>query len=353
MSKFSMPRRKAIIFLPLYLLFLFIVFEASSRLIWAVTFGVPFFSPQKMYYVFYPELKRVEKRAIPANNGQIDILLLGGSVLNPNFGNIAAILEERLAYETKKPVRIYNLAKSAHSSADSYYKYGRLMDKHFDLVIFYHGINEVRVNNVPPSMFKPDYSHYSWYKQIVLLEKNDDIIRFTTLPFTLNLLLMQAQEGLGLSNSVPKHWPKPSWVEYGRSIKSAKSFEDNLKKILAIAASKREKVLLMTFAYYVPADYTKEKFDDKKLDYTIHGAPIEKWGKPENVVAGISAHNQVIRAVAKDYKNTYFVDQNELMPKRGDYFNDICHFTYKGSEKFVDNIFDVVLRALRERDVAL
>src|SRR5215471_18848261 len=167
MPKVSLPRSKAIAFIPIYLVFLFIFFEASSRLIWKLTFGVPFFSPEKMYYVFYPELKSVEKRRIPAHDGQIDILLLGGSVLNPNFGNIARVLEERIAYETKKPVRIYNLAKSAHSSADSYYKYRHLMDKHFDLVIFYHGINEVRANNVPPSVFKPDYSHYSWYKQIV------------------------------------------------------------------------------------------------------------------------------------------------------------------------------------------
>ena len=59
-------------------------------------------------------------------------------------------LREQLAYLGQRNVRIFNLAMPAHTSRDSWLKYAALRDARFDLVIFYHGINEARVNNAPP-----------------------------------------------------------------------------------------------------------------------------------------------------------------------------------------------------------
>jgi hypothetical protein len=32
----------------------------------------------------------------------------------------------------------------------------------------------------------------------------------------------------------------------------------------------------------------------------------------------------------------------ELMPRGGEYFQDICHLTYEGSQRFVDILFPVI-----------
>jgi len=102
----------------------------------------------------------------------------------------------------------------------------------------------------------------------------------------------------------------------------------------------------MTFAYYVPKDYSYEKFKSCQLDYTFleWSAPIEEWGAPTNVTKGIDAHNEVIQELAQEHKEVLFVDQAILMPHSGVYFRDICHLTPAGFEKFVDNFYQVVLK---------
>jgi CDP-glycerol glycerophosphotransferase (TagB/SpsB family) len=98
----------------------------------------------------------------------------------------------------------------------------------------------------------------------------------------------------------------------------------------------------MTFAYYVAWDYSPALFASKELDYTLHDKPIELWGTPGNVVAAITAHNAVIRELAASRDGVTFVDQEQLIPKRGAYFNDICHFTHLGTEAFVANLLDPI-----------
>jgi hypothetical protein len=75
-----------------------------------------------------------------------NILLLGGPVLY--FAGRQAALREAFGEDA----RVYNFAQTAHSSLDSLTKYRYALDRgyRFDYVIFYHGINEVRANNVPP-----------------------------------------------------------------------------------------------------------------------------------------------------------------------------------------------------------
>jgi hypothetical protein len=56
-----------------------------------------------------------------------------------------------------------------------------------------HGINELRSNNCPSSLYKDDYSHYSWYKILNLFEKNSKIDSMGSL-FTLYFLFVRIQE---------------------------------------------------------------------------------------------------------------------------------------------------------------
>jgi len=94
----------------------------------------------------------------------------------------------------------------------------------------------------------------------------------------------------------------------------------------------------MTFAHYVPANYGLKAFRAKKLDYAKHECPIELWGKPANVVAGVAQHNAALRELAAQHGDVVFVDQHALLPKSAQCFDDCCHLTETGCRMFVENV---------------
>lgn len=283
--------------------------------------------------------------SIRKDDDYFDILMLGGSVLRRKYGAIEQYLQEKLTYKSKRRIRTHNVSLSAHSSLDSYYKYRHLSRKRFDLVMVYHGVNEVRANNCPSSLFQKDYSHIPWYRLINDFER-DMHSRLIVLPYTLKFLLVRLDEELEWSDHVPKHTPRKEWVEFGCMIKTTQSFSQNLRGILDIAEKRGEIVLLMTFSWYLPEGYSLERFSEKSLEYTMHVLPFELFGKPECVVKGIAAHNAIIKNLAGQYDHAIFVDQNTLIPEERMYFNDPFHLSYKGSELFVDNILDKILELM-------
>ena len=147
---------------------------------------------------------------------------------------------------------------------------------------------------------------------------------------------------------MPTIAPKEEWLKYGADIKTRNCFKRNIEAILAIAQEKHEQILLMSFAYYVPQDYSLDKFTKKQLDYGYLplSAPVEEWGSPMNIIKGLQVHNDVIREMALFYPDIVYVDQEGLMPKNGVYFGDICHFTRQGCEQFVDNMVHMILHEM-------
>ncbi|MEA3347171.1 MAG: hypothetical protein U9Q21_03680, partial [Candidatus Auribacterota bacterium] len=138
---------KRVVFCVLYAVFVLLLVELASRAYLCIRKGTPFLSPGAITYAFYPELETVKRERIKKGDEYFDILILGGSVVNDDWGNIGETLREKLENKTGKKVRIHNVSASAHNSLDSYYKYGYLADKEFDSVLFYHAINEVQANN--------------------------------------------------------------------------------------------------------------------------------------------------------------------------------------------------------------
>ena len=334
-------RKKRVFFAILSVCFFILIIEIVSRVEWSFRKDVPFFSPNTYFY--YPELRNVERKNLTKEDKSFDILLLGGSAFHEKWGNISRLLLEKMTYATKGRIRVHNLSKAGHTSLDSYYKYRRLSNKKFDLILFYHGINDLRLNNCPSSIYQSDYSHSTWYKVINLFERHGKISNIALL-YSLYYRITKMEEKL---SSPPKYLSskqqKQEWMKYGNTIKSAKSFRNNLKRILDIATEKQENVIIMTFCFYVPKDYSPERFENGTLDYNLHDSPIEIWGIPKNIIAGITAQNEIIKDFAGRSDIVTFIDQNSLLPKNGLYFNDICHLTQKGCEKFVDNIMNRIL----------
>lgn len=329
-----------------YIFYLIFLSEIMSRSYLALGLNASFFKPVTVIYNFYyKELKDIKSFKISNEDGFIDLLLLGGSVLQPSWGHIEEILKSKLELIKPGRIRIHNLSRTAHSSLDSYFKYKQLRDKKFDLVLYYHGINEIRANNCPASVFKNDYSHYRWYKLIQIIDRHPEL-HFIAFPYVIDLIFTKVKDKIFPPQLVPEAIYANEWLEYGKDIKTVVPFRSNLMKILQIAKQKNEPILLMTFSYYVPDDYSLEKFRNKSLDYQLHRSAIEIWGKPEYVVSGIEAHNQVILDIQASDSSIYFVDMTKLMPKEGRYFDDICHFTYAGSEIFVNNILPEITEIL-------
>jgi hypothetical protein len=327
--------------------------EVTARVYWRVCCGVPLLKPDQVLYAYYPELGASGElpeilRSVPPIQATrtdefYDILLLGGSVLHKSWGSVEMELREQLAYLGQRKVRIFNLAMPAHTSRDSWLKYAALRDARFDLVIFYHGINEVRVNNAPPEIFREDYGHYSWYEAVNALAPYHGTA-FFALPYTLRYLAISARHALAKDHYISTYVIRKDWMRYGQDARSGATFSRNLSAILDLAEQRGDPILLMTFAAYVPKNYSREVFNQKQLDYNLHRAPIEWWGLREHVLATVAVHNEIVRDLAAQHKNVLFVDQARLMPGSAQHFNDPCHLTILGSAKFVENIVNVLQR---------
>jgi hypothetical protein len=309
--------------------------EVAARAFWR-QFGVPFRDPARILYAYYPELREVEKIRPSHDDKFYDILFLGGSVLNSGWGEVELALYEQLALNGRRNVRIFNLAMMAHTSRDSWLKYAALNDARFDLVIFYHGINDTRANNAPPEIFREDYAHYSWYEVVNALAPYHGKALFA-LPYTLRYVVIRARQVLRANQYVPTHEPREEWLQYGSSPRSAASFKQNLGAILDLAARRGDQMLLMTFASYIPAD---PHWGEPTLG--PFRSPIRVWGRRENVLATLAIQNEVVRSLAAQ-QGVLFVDQASLMEGSARYFNDVCHLTVEGSLRFVENLLRVLL----------
>jgi hypothetical protein len=114
----------------------------------------------------------------------------------------------------------------------------------------------------------------------------------------------------------------------------------------------------MTFAYYVPDDYSGEIFKNKTekrgekeefVPLELNGlfvCPIELWGKPDYVENGIEVHNNMLKSIVSEnkYQKLYFFDMEKQITKSPEIFRDLCHFTYKGSAEFVTRIMPIVIQ---------
>lgn len=322
--------------------------EVAARTFWLAHRGVPFSEPGHILYAFYPELEDVDRQGPAQDDGFLDILLLGGSALHPDWGHVGQEIREQLAFDGFRNVRLFNLATPGHTSRDSRLKYAAMGEARFDLVVFYHGINEARANNAPPHVFREDYAHYYWYRIVNALAPYHGSAS-VALPHTLHWLGVRLQDLFVAHRLVPMNNPRKDWLSHGRESLSAVPFRKNLEAIRDRAGRRGERLLLMTFATHVPHDYSKEALEEKRLDYGLHLFPLEIWGTPEHVVDTVAVHNGVVRSVAADGPdNILFVDQARLLDGKPRYFNDPCHLTAAGSAEFARSILEVFVPTQRQ-----
>jgi lysophospholipase L1-like esterase len=318
-----------------------VALELGARGFWRLGYHLSFRHPNRVLDAFYPELRSVDEVQPRRGDGYYNVLMLGGSGLHHAWSQAEPALLEQLYLTGRKNARIFNFSAPAHTSRDSLLKYAALDDARFDLVLVYDGANEARTNNVPPEMFREDYSHYSWYATINAVAPYHRTAVFA-LPYTLRYALANAKQRLAPGRYVPTHEPRPDWVEYGRTPRSVAPFERNLAAIVAIAAQRGDPLMLMTVAAYVPANYSRQAFSEKRLDYLLHRMPVESLGQREYVMATVTTHNDVVRRLAAAHQDVLFVDQQAAMEGSSRNFDDPFHMTIAGSVTFAEHIVAVL-----------
>jgi hypothetical protein len=230
-------------------------------------------------------------------------------------------LTSRLRKELGDRFRIFNLSFPAHTSRDSVLKYSRLAEEQFELVVVYDGFNDVRLNCVPRDQFRDDYTHVAWYRALQQQLETGS----TRFPFEV------ARE---MFKTMPLGAIDAALIDEGADIKTERPFRQNIEAIVALAATRGDRLLLLTYAYDIPGDYTAERFAQGELGYgkRAGSTPLsaEMWGHPANVIATIDAHNAVLRLVAEANSGVLFVDQQELIPTQQRLFLDPCHLSDEG-----------------------
>jgi hypothetical protein len=320
--------------------------EVTLRSFWHFKYHVPFIGSCKILYKYYPELRKVDTIHPTHSDDFYDVLLLGSSVFDKRFGTIEQELLKELSNGGHRKVRIHNFGNLAQSSRDSLIKYASVGEASFDLVVFYQGACEARANNVPPELFREDYSHYGWYKIVCGLAPYHGRNSFT-LPYTFSFFSFldnRIRYVINKSSYVPQCDPREEWLHYGSNYRSVASFESNLNAIVDLSLQRGDRLLLMTVAVHIPENYSLEAFKKHLLSYSRHRYPIESLGEPENVVGAVAAHNNIISHVVMKHPEILFADQaNLMMGNPALTFDDPVHFTSHGSEKFVKNMLEVIL----------
>ncbi len=317
-------------FRSVYLTYVLVLMWVGVKAFWWFQFDVsPLEAPNEeaVWRYYYPELWKSGAMDSRQDPDSFQVLLLGGSVLD----QAADHLEPALKQSVSENLRLYNASSSAHTSRDSYLKYQNLADKRFDLIVIYHGINDVRMNCCQAEYFREDYTHCNWYNQMQRRLADD--------PLSIQHLL--------LDHMISLCEPPPDMMKFGGTIKTREAFRKNLQAIVEHAGESGTSVVLMTFAYHVPKNYTLKRFKSGKLDYGKghYQLPVEMWGEPEHVVAAVEAHNDVIRQLAGEHDHVIFVDMQALLPRDGEHFSDLCHLTEAGDQVLVKTLASAVSAA--------
>lgn len=260
--------------------------------------------------------------------GKVRILTLGGSVMFNR--RMTERLKEKLAEVSGRPVEIMGAALRTHTSMSSLLKYRVLSKYKFDYVFIYHAINDLFVNNVRPDQFKSDYSHMvPWYKRNFLLD-HSLIARLIYNKFIWGKRIFGMEK-------VWYIYPQDSDVENLMNFVSEKLFRRNMTLLVKEIKKNGAVPVLMTFAWDIPDNYTREAFESGKAGYAksnFKTHPVELWGSPEFVKEGLQRHNKVIREISKEY-NVLLLDQENLMGKNMRWFEDVCHLSEDGVNRFV------------------
>ena len=253
----------------------------------------------------------------PFSDGKKNISCLGGSTTgnyilqNEKLFSYPLLLQEELEKIFPQTFQVNNFGQGGYNSQDIMISFLiKILDTKPDIVIIYHGYNDVRSYLV--KNFKSDYSNSR-----VSIEKNlwklkiSSLLNKIPLAFT-NKILDKYSIQNSLLNFVGKN-------EIDFSInedEGLKTFERNLNIIIDICNTNKIKVILSTFC-----------FNKSLLEQDFFLKIVEK-------------ENLLLKEISKK-KKVLFLDNYKLMSDEK-YFLDSIHFNFLGMKKIASNFSNFI-----------
>ena len=342
-SRLHLPSRigRRWLFVSVWLAFCASLMWLGGKAYWWFAASVPPDQTPSVWDHYYPLLRTsgLTTQVTRHDDDQFDVLLLGGSVLVPGWSQVQAELERRLEETLPGRHRLFNLGESGYTSRDSLIQYEHLAGHEFELVVVYDGINDVRMNCCPPGEFREDYTHFSRYESLGrhLAAGRMNLSRAA---------LDRVQVVIG---TLPYGTTHPQLLQYGANPQSARTLVANLAGLVRLAGERDDRLLLLTYATYIPDNYTEARFKAGELDYARENpraCTVEIWGRPADVIQSLELQNDGIRELANRSPGVDFVDLARDFPPRGTLFVDPCHLTAEGSRQWVDLLWPTIERHL-------
>jgi lysophospholipase L1-like esterase len=196
-----------------------------------------------------PEIERVKK----ANC--VRIVCLGGSTtFSARAGNATTyprLLETKLdATYSPVEIEIINAGVGGYTSAESLVNFQlRVLDLKPDLVIVYHGINDIHPRVVPG--FATDYSHYRKPSQPPQRTVSDAVAEWSTLYACLRyrFLVDHRNNLIRMTTKVPYYLVPLDIQAKSFATTTPDTFRRNIKTIVQLAKANGVRVVLSTFTY--------------------------------------------------------------------------------------------------------
>lgn len=266
--------------------------------------------------------------------GTVRVLVLGSSTMfNRQLGER---LQRALQQGTAQTVEVLNAGIRSHTSRADLLKLQLLAPYAFDYVLFYNGINDLWANHVQPADFHDDYRHLDpWYRRNSLLD-HSLLARYAYNTGHAWLRSLNRRFGERWFPDYQFVFAKKPHVNAAR-FASVQSFAANVEAIVALAKTSGATPVLMTVAYHLPDNYSRQAFLDGTLDYSnpdgYDSRDVYNWGPPEFVREGLLRNNAALREIALR-EQVMLIDVDAAMSGQGRWFGDVCHFNDAGVDAF-------------------
>lgn len=268
----------------------------------------------------------------------VRVLALGSSTMfNRHMGErLKTALQQKIGQKTGKKIELLDAGIRSHTTRADVMKLQLLAPYQWDVVLFYNGINDLWANHVLPEDFQADYRQLDpWYQRNALLD-NSLLARYIYNAFYWQLRSVNKKLGQPFLPDYQFVFPKKPYIN-AAGFASLPVFASHLEQIIADSKSLGAKPVLMTFAFHLPDNYSRQDFLNKSLDYSnpdnYDSRDVYNWGPPDYVREGLSRQNAIIREVAKRQGVT-LIDVDASMSGQGRWFGDVCHFNDAGVDVF-------------------
>lgn len=257
---------------------------------------------------------------------KIKICCLGASTTGNYFyhenKNISypILLENILKQKYKNKIEVNNFGQGGYNSQELIIVFlTKILFTKPDIVIFYHGYNDLR--SYFSNNFKFDYSHsrVSLYKNIWKL-KTSHFLSLIPLGF-----INKIANKYSLQNSLLEFIGKNQVNFKNSPDKGLEVYKKNIECLVDICKERKIEIILSTYCY--------------KKDHKAYSAKFAKI---------ISKENSIVKKIAKQ-KKVLLVDNFKLIKKNDHNFLDSIHFTPYGMKKLAKNFEISVTKCLKKK----